>query len=416
MYSIIDKYFILWSFFIPATTVTISSQIPGSLVSYVFAVISPIIIFLYRKKNREKYFFVLILILSIFIFLTCISQLFNEINNITLQGLYLLSEESLNEKMFRRSLITQSLYLIMGFLMFLYSKFFYNEKWDKWIIYSGLFFASYGLYEFIFSLIFGGNGDFLSNRSYTLGEDSVLQGQDAMFAGMYMKRIDSLSMEPSMFSFTLLPYLIFSFYKSKDKKITIFFAIIILLSTSTSAYLGLIIFIVYLLFNKKYIINNKKNIVIIMFFASIIYVIFYDYIYDIISIMIINKLMPIFDLESASNLAGAASGLDRLSNFIFSINYWIDLDFIHQLFGIGFGFHRSTDLFGTLLVNTGVIGNVLFFILNFKNFRLRVRNNVDHMNNIIILSSYIIMMVSVPEFGFPSYWLFLGIIYAINNK
>lgn len=56
MYNIIDKYFILWSFFIPATTVTISSHIPGSLVSYVFAVISPIIIFFYRKKIEKIIF------------------------------------------------------------------------------------------------------------------------------------------------------------------------------------------------------------------------------------------------------------------------------------------------------------------------------------------------------------------------
>lgn len=38
------------------------------------------------------------------------------------------------------------------------------------------------------------------------------------------------------------------------------------------------------------------------------------------------------------------------------------------------------------------------------------------MNNLIILTMFIIMMVSVPEYSFLSYWLFLGIVYNINSE
>lgn len=415
MYNIIDKYFILWSFFIPATTLTISSQIPGSLVSYVFAVISPIIVFFTEKKIRGKYFFTLILMLSIFVFLTCISQLFNEINNITLQGLFLLSNESLTEKVFRTSLITQSLYLIIGFLMFIYSKFFYNEKWDKWIVYSGVFFAAYGLYEFILFLTCGINGDFLSNRNYTQTGGAPLIAQDFVVSGIAIKRIDSLAMEPSMFAFTLLPYVIFSYYKCK-KFFSIFWGIVMLLSTSTTAYLGVFVIMIYNLFFNKNILKNKKILISILFIVGITYVVLYKYIYDVMEIMIINKLMPIVDFDGSVNLAGAGSGMERLSNIFNSIDYWCSLDIMHMLFGIGFGVHRSTDLFGTFLVNIGIIGSIIFFIINFRYFKIKNKSKLDDMNNLIILTMYIIMMVSVPEYSFLSYWLFLGIVYNINSE
>ena len=415
MYNLIDKYFIFWSFFIPATTLTISSQIPGSLVSYVFAVVSPLVVFLGTKKFRVNYYILLIVMISIFGGLICISQLLNDINNLTLQGLILLSNESLTEKVFRTSLITQSMYLIMGFLMFIYSKFFYNEKWDKWIVYSGVFFAAYGLYEFILFLVLGINGDFLSNRNYTQIGGAPLIAQDFVLSGITIKRIDSLSMEPSMFAFTLLPYVIFSYYKCK-KKVSIFLGIVILLSTSTTAYLGVLIIIIYNFFCNKNILKNKKILISTLFIVGITYVVLYKYMYNVIEIMIINKLMPIVDFDGSVNLAGAGSGMERLFNIFNSIDYWCSLDIMHMLFGIGFGVHRSTDLFGTFLVNIGIVGSIIFFIINFRYFKIKNKRKLDNMNNLIILTMFIIMMVSVPEYSFLSYWLFLGIVYNINSE
>lgn len=139
----------------------------------------------------------------------------NIIWNINLNELVLVHPIDYNIKLFRDSLFSQSLYLFMGIITFLFIKEFYNRNWDKWIIYSGSIFSAYGIYEFIFSIIFNMSGDFLSNRIFNLGES--ISAQFILLAGITFQRIDSLSQEPSMYAFTMLPFLYFQYIEVHQK-------------------------------------------------------------------------------------------------------------------------------------------------------------------------------------------------------
>ena len=110
------------------------------------------------------------------------------------------------------------------------------------------------------------------------------------------------------------------------------------------------------------------------------------------------------------NKADSASGIARSNDFWNNINYFLDLDIMHNLFGIGFGYMRSADLFTTLLVNTGILGILSFAYFYLKDFKLKVRNFIDLGNNSILLVLFIISMVAVSEFSYLSFWLFVAII------
>lgn len=139
MNTISDRFFRLWIFFIPITSFVVVPSIRGSLISYILAFISPII-YLYTKKNKNNYFFNIIIFIWFYLLFVCISQLANIIWNINLTELVLVHPIDYNIKLFRDSLFSQSLYLFMGIITFLFIKEFYNRNWDKWIIYSGSIF------------------------------------------------------------------------------------------------------------------------------------------------------------------------------------------------------------------------------------------------------------------------------------
>lgn len=145
----------------------------------------------------------------------------------------------------------------------------------------------------------------------------------------------------------------------------------------------------------------------------IIFNIMYDYIYDVIQFMILNKL-SFFDSSLAVGGSGVYSSLERGNNFMNNIDFWLNIDIIHKLFGIGFGFIRTTDLCTTLLINIGIIGLAIYCIFVLKRFSIKPKNFIEVGNNSIILVLFITMIIFVPEFGFLSFWLFLGIIY--NKK
>lgn len=410
MNKISDKFFFIWVFFIPITSFVVIPSVRGSLFSYFLAIISPII-YIYKKKFFGNYSINIIKFIYFWLIFLCISQLANSIWNIDLTQLTLVHSIDYNIKLFRDSMFSQSLYLMLGFLTFCYVKTFYNEKWDKWIIYSGSVFAAYGIYEFIFFIIFNMNGDFLSNRIFNLGVS--INAQFISLAGITFQRLDSLSPEPSMYAFTMLPFFIFSIHRGASKILIFLMGVSLLLTTSTTAYLGLFVYILYL----GFFIKKTKRIYIFIFIMLLLIImmcnIMYDYIYDVIQFMILNKL-SFFDSSLAVGGSGIYSSLERGNNFMNNIDFWLNIDIIHKLFGIGFGFIRSTDLCTTLLINTGIIGMIIYCVFVLKNFLIKPKNFIEIGNNSIILVLFIIMMISVPEFGFLSFWLFLGIIY--NKK
>lgn len=394
------KFFIVWVFFIPINSFVIEPSIKGSLISYAIAFISPFIVLMY-KNIYKRYFIDLFKYIYIWLFFFLISQLGNSVWNIDISSLILVNATDLTTKIFRSSIFTQSLYLLPGILLFLYAKYFYTEKWDKWIIYSGFLFSMIGLYFWMFFFVTGENGDFFSNRIYGDGFNSW--HQNIIIHGMLFQRLQSLSGEPSMYAFTMLPYLIFAIHRKAKKYIIFIIAVSLVLSTSTTAYLGIIIYFLCLMYFNKFNRQYIKFICMTCIVFLIIYIMFYSYINDVITNMIINKIT---NLDDPNNI----SGMERSTNFYGNILYWYDLDIMHMLFGIGFGVIRSTDLFTTFLINIGLIGTIIFSYFYLNKIKIKKVNFEEIGNNSILLVVFLVAMISVSEFSYLSFWLFLGII------
>lgn len=406
--NIMDRWFSIWSFLIPITTIILIPNIKMTVVSVIFSCMSPFIIVSFFKEIRKKYIIDIMKFYYVYCIFILISQLSNIFLPITLDSLQLIpSNEESNITIFRYTMFSQTLYVFPGILTFYCAKYFYNEKWDKWIIYSGLFFVLYALYKWCYFLFMGEDGDFLTNKMYD--EDGDIVGTTKLYqgltiAGLTMQRVQGLTDEPSMYAFTILPYFIFALQKKANVFIILLIGISLLLSTSTTAYLGLIVYIgILLLFNKV----KKKYIIFSLLGVVFVYIIFKDYIDDVIKIMLLEKL-----LNSQDN----ASGLERSLTMYNSFFYWCNLDVIHMLFGIGIGYIRSFDFFTSLLVNVGLLGLVVFSYFILKDIKLKKCSWNDVNNNAIILCLYICLMISVPEIWFPSFWLFIGIIRNQNTK
>jgi len=291
-------------------------------------------------------------------------------------------------------------------LLYLYCKFFYNIKWDKWIVYSGWLFSVIGLYFLLYFLLTGQNGDIISNRVFADNTEVSNIAQRLSILSIGIERVQSLSGEPSMYAFTILPYIIFAIHRKANKLLIATMIVSLLLSVSTTGFLGIIIYIICILFfskiNKRYI----KNLIIFIGILIFIYFLFSSYIDEIIMNMIINKITA-----DPTNI----SGLERSANIMDNIIYWSNLNNINFLFGIGFGVIRSTDLLTTFLINIGLIGTLLFAYFYLKKIKLRNLTMKKIGDNAILLVLFITSMISVPEFSYLSFWLFLGLINSKNN-
>lgn len=403
--NMINRFFFLWSFFIPITSIILIPTLQLSQIGYILAYLSPFIVLFFRKDMRYPYFLDLIIFLVLFFLFTLISQIGNLIYDTSLNGLVLVHENiPIAINFFRYSILAQFLYLFPGILLFLYAKYFYNSSWDRWILISILFFVLYGFYKYFFFIATGTDGDFLTNRVFD--ESGNLRGylfQLIGIGGITMQRIQSLSGEPSMYAFTVLPYLIFVIHKKYNPLISILILLSLILTFSTTAYVGLLIYLISLFFFSKVNLKYIIGIVVFIFLCTILYLTLSDYIDEIIQFAILDK-------------SSSQSGLERSSIMIDYINYWSNLNIVNMLFGIGFGYARSTDLFSTWLVDIGFFGLLGFSIFYLWNLQLKRLTFLDIGYNSILIVLFTTAMIAVPEYSYLSFWLFLGIIRNKYNK
>jgi len=403
--STIDLYFLLWAPFMLVQSVVVL-PVKGATLGYLLALLSPmVVLFFGDKNNRNRYIKLFILCVFFYCIITFLNQLGNIIFDLTHNNLTLVDQTD-TRFYFRKTLFTQSLYLLAGFLTFLYIKLFYQNIWDKYIFIGTGFLAFYGIYEVLYFLIFGERGDFLSNRIVGSGELAHIDGlfQTINIGGISIMRLKSLTGEPSMYSFTILPFCIYAFHTERYKIAALLFSTLVL-STSTTAILGIML---YIFFNTIFMKVTRKWLNGIFIFIVVIlgFIFFFlEELQILYQTMVINKITLQHD-----------SGISRFGAFIRHLSYYItDMNLWSQLVGLGFGTVRSTDLVSTLLVNTGIIGfftfTAVFFypILKLKN---NYRNNGIKISLIVI---YVTAMISVPEFGYLSVWIFLGIAYHQLN-
>src|SRR5258708_32560292 len=164
---------------------------------------------------------------------------------------------------FRSVLFTQSLYLAACLCIALFFRFFFRAEWMRYVLWGAWFLAIYGIYEWLFYLIFGQPGDFIANRTYGEGMQTASWSQAIQIGPLNLLRIKSTFGEPSFFSAGVIPYLFLALeYKRKWLSAPLLFFTVF--STSTSAFIGLTFsFFFYSLFQRKF---NPTIVFFFLFF------------------------------------------------------------------------------------------------------------------------------------------------------
>ena len=385
--------------FVPVSSFLIFPEIQGTTPGNILTILCIFLLIFTDLKSSNKFLFLILVITLSWLIFFSFSQLLILLfpSRIQFYGLILINPND-DSIVFRKSLFTQSLYLLMVAIYSLFVYIRYNVRWDKYIQTSAALISIYGIYEVIYYIIFKNNGDFLSNR--TFGPEGLNTGSwMQLFAinDIQLIRLKSLTGEPSMYALTILPYLFYGHSIKWHWAIQLVILISLILTFSTSAILGLSIgTIVYLYYKKISIYKAGLTIALI----SLICVIFPEGSVSILKQSLADKI-------TLNNF----SGIDRCQTFISALNFWLNLNLLSQLFGVGFGTIRSTDFFSTLLVNTGLLGLIAFVSLFI--FPVFVLGNDSRSIGLkqCLLATLIIMLVSVPEFSYLAPWTFLAMAY-----
>ena len=402
--SFLDGYFKLWALVLPITSVVLIPSIQGTTPAYIMAFLSlPVFLIAARLKDIRRYLTILFFFALGFITLSLASQFFLSLyGGMDLSNLPLVDPLYLTQQVILRpTLFTQTLYLMTGLLTLLFVLECYNPSWDRYIFAGILLLVVYGFYEVSYYWLTGHSGDFLSNRVFNQQHSGSLF-QTIRFGDIRIQRMKSLTGEPSMFAFTVLPYWIFALH-TRRYSIAGILTLALVLSTSTTAIVGIVVYCGLL------IISGRVEIKYLLAAAgagAVIVIIKFQTVWAIFNKLVIQKLS-----------AESVSGMTRLANLKDCILFWLDAPLPTKFFGLGFGYVRSTDFFSTLLVNNGLIGlAIMALAFGYPILALGSSNKEFGLKCALIVIA-VSLLSSIPEFAYLSIWLFLGISYNyLNHK
>ncbi|MGF7038583.1 hypothetical protein [Mucilaginibacter lappiensis] len=393
------------------TAFAIIPTVPATVPSYLLIIILIGVFFLF-PLNTPKYkqtFWEFFLFVAIFITFSFITQVSNWLYPVTVpKSIVLIDASDYSTLILRGSLITQSAYLIINVFLYLIIKNYSDENLVKAINWAFRLLILYGIYEFVFYLIFNSSGDFISNRIYSNQQDGVIGGSFQLqpIGAMNLLRIKGYTGEPSMFSFVTLPY--FSLLIGMRKKWEAIVCLgCLILTFSTTAFLGLFVYVLYQMFFSS---NKKVRYTLLLIAASLVGVFVFLYATNDIFNGLINAVF--IDKFSGQTV----SGDERSSFFLATFNFWRTSDILHILFGYGFGFARSTDFFSTLLFNVGLLGLIAFTLFIFSHLLIPIKDKYLKENyHAAVIMMFFVMMISVPEFAYCSFWVILASGYVFKN-
>lgn len=255
---------------------------------------------------------------------------------------------------------------------------------------------------------------FTFGNSFT---DEILARIDYQsFAGL--KRMYSFAGEPgygaNLFIFALGILLVTkdtnikkSSFLYNSKIPTLALLIMSIMTLSTTGILGILITIfVIILWASQNKIRSLLLIIIFLGLALLILIIFDDLrIY-----FIENHLLKL--------IGGAGSGAIRFIN----LQHSVELFFINPIFGIGYGSHRSTTFILSLLVNLGLVGTTIFFLmildLIFKKRDISFKKGISKGLSTALLVWIILSPISQTGVAllFPWLWLAIGLLISYPSK
>jgi hypothetical protein len=393
----VDRYFAVWALVLPITSVLVIPFVQGTTPGFMLALMVPAVLPLLTRHAGQRYYLWMMASLLVVLGFAAASQLSLAFSGVSyLSGVRLVDPHD-PSVMLRSSLFTQTLYLLAALSTFCFVAHFYRRAWDRYIFAGVLLLAGYGLYEWVFYLLTGTSGDFLSNR--TFGDGAAGSGslfQTIALGPVKLQRVKSLTGEPSMYAFTVLPFWIYALHTGRRRTALVLLATL-LLSTSTTAVLGILAYLAFRFFTYG---PTDRGVLAVVASSLVAFALFSETFLAVLDNLILAKLaMETF------------SGLDRFDSLSSSIRFFMEAPLPVQLVGIGFGYIRSIDMFGTLLVNTGILGFLLFSSLFLAPLFLLGRTSEERGLKAAVLVIYVTMMIAVAEYMYLPVWLFLGMAY-----
>src|ERR1700693_1167524 len=228
----------LWCVLMPVTSFLLIPSVQGTIPAYILAFASVFFVILSRTGDqgaiqRARYFKVALLMAGLWLLLLCGSQLGHLLSDRHDFGDMFLNNPSDTRVVLRSVLYTQSLYLAACVCIALFFRFFFREEWMRYVLWGGWLLAIFGIYEWLFFLIFKHPGDFIVNRAY--GDHTASWSQAIQVGPLNLLRIKSTFGEPSWFSAGVIPYIFLALqYKRKWLSAALLFCIVF--STSSSAF------------------------------------------------------------------------------------------------------------------------------------------------------------------------------------
>jgi hypothetical protein len=382
------------------TSFLLIPSLQGSIPAYVLGFVSILFVLMIRRDGqpsiqRSRYFKLAFLMAGIWVLLLVGSQFGHLLSNRQDFGdIYMVDTEDV-KVLLRKALFTQTLYLVACLSIALFFRFFFREEWMRYVLWGGWFLAIYGIYEWLFFLIFKQTGDFLVNRTYGEGMQSASWSQIIQVGPFSLLRIKSMFGEPSFFSAGVIPYLFLALaYKRKWLTAALLFCVVF--STSSSAYLALpFALLLHSLFQRKL---NASVITIILMFAAALTLLYFAY-PETFDSMFTSKFSG--DNDSGHIRQQAAETLHETAQ---------TFTFMNRLFGIGFGYLYS-GVFNTVLVNCGWIGLLVYCYAFLKPVVLLRADHQSLALKVGIATLFFLFYIAVSELFLPTTWMFLGLAY-----
>ncbi|NCD72407.1 hypothetical protein [Mucilaginibacter agri] len=400
------KYVNFLMLFFPITSFLVIPTIPGTtIITFFAAILVMMIIMAPGDDAKEQFILELTYFMLIIIALSIISQMINLIETLKLpRTIILVNIKGFTKTFYRLSHLTQTLQLIVAFTIYLLVKHFSNDNIIKYIFWGLRLLCFYGLFEFVFYLLFHVNGDFISNRTFGDSKPGSLF-QTIAIGGFGLVRMTSYTGEPSMFVFTVFPFWVLAVGLKRRFDSALLLCCLIL-SFSTTAYMCILIFTTGLMIYKKQFKLLFYSLIVIAAFCFALQLDLFKHLAD-----------SVYKSVFAGKVNGStASSRDRAGHFYEHFDYWLSFNSFNQLFGIGFGYVRSTDFISTLLVNNGVIGVALITGFFYKKLLFKHKNEISKYYKVGVILLYFILMGTVPEFSYPSLWIFLALQYKLDRK
>src|ERR1700730_1975591 len=386
----------LWCLLMPLTSFLLIPSAQGTIPAYLLGFASILLVFFSRRGEqppieRTRYLKIALLMAGLWLLLLCGSQLGHLLSDRRDFGDMVMNSPGDLRVVLRSVVYTQTLYLAACLSIALFFRFFFRAEWMRYVLWGGWFLAIYGIYEWLYFLIFQQPGDFIANRTY--GEDmgTGSWSQVVQVGPFSLLRIKSTFGEPSFFSAAVVPYL-FLAVQNKRKWLSIALLFCVVFSTSTSCYIGLsFASLLYCLFQRK--LNLSIGFVILLFAGTIatLYCLYPETFDSIFT----DKLGGQNDSGAIHQAAEQATS-ETVQTF----------SLMNRLFGIGFGYFYG-NVFNNIFINAGWIGLAIYLSAFLKPV-IFLRSDQEGLGlKVSVAALFFLFYINVSELFLPTTWMFL---------